>query len=69
MDAKSNEMTPAQRMTAGLCPETGVPLEGRDILSHRDQIWDPIMVKHGLSDEGKARFAMLTNYATAKQAK
>ncbi len=63
---ETEDLTPAARMTKGLCPECGYPLVGLNILGHRDGHWGERQVRNRLEGQALARFTMLTNYAAAQ---
>lgn len=56
-------MTPAERMTAGLCPECGKDLAGLNPEAERDYHWAKKPKNDGSSNEALARYTMLTGFA------
>lgn len=69
MDPEVHAMTPAERMTNGLCPECGKDLAHTNVIGHRDHHYPRQQTSRGLSGEAKVRHTMLTEYAKAQEAK
>jgi hypothetical protein len=59
---KWHTMTPAQRMTAGLCPECGADLSEEDAQHHLDLHWDPRLLIRDPESQANVRAKMLRNY-------
>lgn len=56
-------MSPAMRMTKGLCPECAVSLEGLDPVAHGQQHWSWKALNDPLAVEARVRMKMLENFA------
>ncbi len=67
MDEATSAMTPAQRMTKGLCPECGVSLTGLGVLAHRATHWPDFIKPDGQNDEAIARHRMMTEFDKAQK--
>lgn len=67
MDAKTHDMTPAQRVTAGLCPETGHALDGRNIEAHIRDLWPNFDDRNPAHAEAAKRIKMLRAYASQRK--
>lgn len=63
MEANHEVMTPAERATAGLCPECARELGGIDVIGHRDHHYEIARAKRVLDGDAKVRYDMLTAYA------
>ncbi len=65
MSPEVEAMTPAQRLTKGLCPECGVDLSRLDVSAHRDGHWNDAAFKRGLVDDAAIRHKMMTDFVAA----
>lgn len=63
MSNEARAMTPAQRMTKGLCPECGVDLSAMDARAHRDHHWPRKPSSDENAGQAFVRYKMLTDFA------
>ena len=69
MDAKTEAMSPQDRIAAGLCPECGVPLEGLSPIGHAASHWNHPIRPNGLNGEAIAREQMLYDHQPKQESK
>ena len=66
MNEITAKLSPAERMTAALCPECGKDLTGINPEAERDYHWSKKPKNDGSSVEALARYMMLTNFAASQ---
>jgi hypothetical protein len=68
MSPEVQAMSPAQRMTAGYCPECGLNLTGINVISHSREHWPQVIPDRADTQEARVRQRMMQNYYDAQVA-
>jgi len=63
---RPQEMTPAQRMTAKLCPECFADLTVESAQHHLDMHWQPRLLNADPDSQANVRAKMLRNFIKAQ---